>query len=493
MKLCPGQNQQRGASLLMVIVITSTMLMILTAGIQYTISQLKFSNQRVDREYALTIAESGANYYRWHLAHVSDDYKDGTNAPGPYLHDYRDATGTAIGKFQLDITPPPSGSTIVTIKSTGWLNRRPSLKRSIQMQLGIPSFSQYSVAADDFMRFGSGTTVYGPIHSNNGIRFDGVAHNLVTSSVDKYTDPDHAGGQEFGVHTHVAPVDPLPPAAVPNRPDVFVAGRQFPVAPVDFNGITANLALMETNAQSAGIFLASSGARGYHIQFHVSGSTTLVDIKKVNTLKTCQYRYLGSQPWTDYADVRSINTETSFTLNGTSSLNRPLPANGLIFAEDDVWVDGQIKNARLTVIAARQPLASGIATIVVNNDLTYSLYDGTDALGLIGQTDVSVGLFSEDNLQIDGAMIAQNGRAGRYYYLPRPGASFNPAGCQNNIVRSALTLNGAIATKHRYGFAYTDNTGYLTRNLNFDSYLVFAPPPYFPTSGQYSLLSWQEL
>ena len=171
-----------------------------------------------------------------------------------------------------------------------------------------------------------------------------------------------------------------------------------------------------------------------------------------------------------------------------------MPTNGIIFLEDDVWVDGQISNARVTVVAARELLASNSATIIVNNDLKYSHYDGTDAIGLIAQTDISVGLYSENDLQIDAAMIAQNGRVGRYYYDPTPvsSAQFSPAGCNNNIVRNILTLNGSIATNLRYGFAYTDGTGYTTRHLNFDNNLVFGPPPSFPTTGQYTVLSWQE-
>jgi len=36
-------------------------------------------------------------------------------------------------------------------------------------------------------------------------------------------------------------------------------------------------------------------------------------------------------------------------------------------------------------------------------------------------------------------------------------------------VRSTINLNGMIATNQRYGFAYTDNTGYQIRNITYDS------------------------
>jgi hypothetical protein len=51
-----------------------------------------------------------------------------------------------------------------------------------------------------------------------------------------------------------------------------------------------------------------------------------------------------------------------------------------------------------------------------------------------------------------------------------------------------------IASYARYGFAYTDGTGYNIRNINYDANLLYAPPPSFPlTSDQYEILSWQEV
>jgi hypothetical protein len=51
-----------------------------------------------------------------------------------------------------------------------------------------------------------------------------------------------------------------------------------------------------------------------------------------------------------------------------------------------------------------------------------------------------------------------------------------------------------IATDFRYGFAYTDNTGYDNRNLNYDGNLLYSPPPSFPlASTQYQTVSWKQL
>jgi hypothetical protein len=100
-------------------------------------------------------------------------------------------------------------------------------------------------------------------------------------------------------------------------------------------------------------------------------------------------------------------------------------------------------------------------------------------------------MVSDDSYEIDAALVAENGRVGRYYY----NTSCKGSGSTNNYYnRSTLTLLGMIASAVRYGFAYTDGTGYDTRNINYDSNLLYGPPPSFPqATTQYQIISWQQL
>ena len=110
-------------------------------------------------------------------------------------------------------------------------------------------------------------------------------------------------------------------------------------------------------------------------------------------------------------------------------------------------------------------------------------------IALIAQNNFNVGMWSEDDLRIDAALIAQNGRVGRYYY-----DSDCKSGGTNYYDRAVLTLFGMIATNQRYGFAYTNGTGYNIRNITYDTNLLYGPPPSFPlTSSQYQTISWQEV
>lgn len=478
-----------GYALIQVLIFGGIAILVIGSLISFTNTNMFLGRKSIWREEAFQAAEAGIEYYRWHLAHANTDYMDGTGAPGPYVHNFYDKDGDFIGTFTLTITPPTLGSTLVEIKSEGESAADPSAKRTIISQLAVPSFAKFAFVSNSNMRFGQGTEVFGPIHSNGGIRFDGLAHNLVTSALSSYDDPDHpASGSdpnEFGVHTHVnAPPGsginnsfrPLeaPPSAVPSRTDVFMVGRQFPVPEVDFAGITADLANMKTDAQTNGRYLAPSGALGYRLVLKTNGT---FDIFRVTSLNNPPSQCTNTASQTGWG-TWSVN-------NSTLVGNEAYPLNGIIFVEDNVWVEGQINNTRVTIASARFPDNPATrSSITVNNNLLYTDYDSSDVVGLIAQNNINIGMISATTLRVDAAVIAQNGRVGRFYY---------ESDCSPHHLRSTITLYGMIGTALRYGFAYTDGTGYAIRNIIYDPYLLYAPPPAFPlTSDQYQIISWKE-
>src|SRR3989344_2592193 len=186
--------RSKGQVLIQVIVFGSIAVYVLGSFASWVTINVRVSRQTFNREQALQAAEAGIDYYRWHLAHSPTDFQDGTGGPGPYVHDFRDKDGNVIGQFSLTITPPALGSSLVVVESTGNLNADTPVSRKIAAELAKPSIAKYAVVANAAMRFGSGTEVFGPIHSNQGIRFDGLAHNVVSSAVASYNDPDHSGG-----------------------------------------------------------------------------------------------------------------------------------------------------------------------------------------------------------------------------------------------------------------------------------------------------------
>jgi len=473
------KHNNSGSMLIIVLVMMGLFLVILLGALGLGMLQRKLNIKKIARAQAIHIAEAGVNYYRWVLYHDHEEYcnKETCKEPptypdyGPYgPYAYTDSSGqNIIGYYELYITPPAlNGSTIVNIKSVGWVADHPYTKREIEVRCGIPSWSIYSTLCDADIRFGSGTEVWGPIHSNAGIRFDGLAHNVISSALCQYKDPDHSGADEFAVHTHVSPVDPLPdgncpPLNVPDRPDVFIAGRAYAEPVVSFDLLDNYLNEALNKATTSGMVLGDYGAEGYHLTLNTDDT---IDIRIVTAITApCNSATEGIANETDY-DI------------GSST-----PANGVIFVKDKIWVDGQIDGNRVTILAFAEPITGDTTDIIINNDLTYTNYDGTDAIGLIAQRNITVGFYSEDILQIDAALIAKEGRIGRNYY---------PSSCGVNHIRNTITINGSMATRKRYGFAYTDGTGYQYRNLNYDNNLTFIPPPHFPTTGEFTFISWKE-
>ena len=475
-----------GYLLVQILVFGAVAVVIISGLVAFAVANARLGRRVVLSEQAFQMAEAGLEYYRWHLAHAPEDYTDGTGNPGPYVKNFYDRNGVLLGTFTLTITPPPLGSTLVTIQSKGIPSADPTVERTIVSRLAIPSFANFAAVTDAANRFGAGTEVFGPIHSNDGIRFDGLAHNIVTSFLSNYNDADHTGNNEFGVHTHVnAPPSsginntfrPLeaPPNSVQARTDVFITGRSFPAPEVQFSDITSDLEQIYDDATASGLYFGDSGDEGYKI---VLKTNDTLDLYRVNSLQNvpggCSSS--GQSGW------------GSWTTNSTTLLgNYPFPANGLIFLDDHTWVEGTIDTARITIVAAHIPDDSVNArkSLIVNNDVLYTNYDGTDAIALIGQNNVNVGLYSDTNLRIDAALVAQNGRAGRYLY---------ESDCSPYHTRSTLTLYGTMISALRYGFAYVDGTGYATRNLIYDSFLLYSPPPSFPkTEDFHEVISWKEI
>jgi len=488
--------KQQGQILIQALLLSALAVVIIVVLSNVAIFHLNSVTSSYRSEQAFQIAEAGIEYYRWHLAHAPSDYTNGTGQPGPYTIPYKDKDGNVIGDNILDIIAPADGSTIVTVRSTGKLNSGAGIPRTIEAKLGVQSFAKYAILANDSIRLGTSTIVSGRIHSNNGVRFDGQAYNIVSSSKYDYDDPDHTGPNEYGVHTH-ADVPPAqgstneafrpqeaPPNPVQNRQDIFKVGRQFPIPTVDYNALTASLAQIKADAQVNGLYLAGSGALGYEIVLRPNDT---LDVYRVTSLRVAPSGCTNSNNETGW-DTWSIGATTTVG-------SYPIPANRLIFIEDHVWISGKVDTARLTIGSARfpeNPLTN--TNITVNDDLTYTNYDGSDVIGLVAQNNINTGLWSKDDLRIDAALVAKNGRIGRYYYRK---ASVGQDYCGAEALRNRITLFGMIATNKRYGFSWVCGanycSGYFLRDIVYDANLLYRPPPSFPaSSGDYELISWEE-
>ncbi len=460
--------KNKGYVLILVVGVVTLALILVTGLVTMVVNEDWFSFQEQDSQQALAIAESGINYYTWYLNHNPEDFQDGQGVAGPYVHQYTDASGKNIGQFVLEITAPQSGSTIGTVKSTGILSNRPRAPhRTISAQIGVPSLAKYAFVSNTDVWFGTNETTNGKVQSNGGVRFDGTATDTISSSVASYICQTYHGCN-----------------GVDSKPGVWGAGGPtnfftFPVPAVDFDQISGDFSTLQTaslTAQGLNLPTTTGQYQGYHLVFQSNNTATAADdtvkVYKVNA--TSSYSgYTTEGGWQTYND--DITQET---LYNTYSM----PANGIIYVDDDVWVSGQT-SSRVTVAAAHLPEnASKYRSIVVPDNLMYYAKDGSSVIGLIAQNDVRVSHNAPSTLEIDAVMLAQKGKV----IFPE----------YSSDIKTSITTYGGIITFQVWTWTWVSGntviSGYRTTNSTYDPHLVYAPPPLYPTTGTYEILKWDE-
>lgn len=449
------KQQQAGSILIMMVVLVMMVgVMFLSLG-GLTNQHYRQGGLTAQDETAFQIAESGLNFARWRLAH------DPTNFTS-VSQEVSDQFAGVLGSYTLTFTPPPSGSTVVKITSLGHTSNAPARDVTLEVTYGVPSLAQYVMITNSNAWYKS--DIHGKIHSNGGIRMDGTSDSIMTSAKATYTCQDF-----HGCHNQT-------------KPGIWGSGTdsalwQFPVAPIDYNGLTVDLLLMKTAAQSAGTYFGPSGAYGYHIVFNDNNTYTLYKVTSKN------------RPIRSYAEDTGWQNVSHDIATQTLLSTAAVPANGILYFEDTLWLNGEIRS-RITVVAGRFPdTPSTNADIILNGNITYGgVRDGSRILGAVAQGNVLIPFAdAPNNFLMEGAYLAQHGRFGRRYYT---------SGEQK--FRSSITRYGMIGSNLTPVTAWSDGSGvvlsgYQQDVATYDPNLLYAPPPFFPTSdGEYQFLSWEQ-
>jgi hypothetical protein len=270
---------------------------------------------------------------------------------------------------------------------------------------------------------------------------------------------------------------------------------EYPTPQVDFAGIAADFSTLKATAQDAGLYFArvSTGTNphlGYHLIFNAAGTIT---VKKVTAVDTS----LSSVP-VDGSSGGKFVTDYSLIKAETMLGTYAVPANcGLIFVEDNAWIEGSIPG-KLTLVAADVADTAVDANIVIPGSLAYVTGDGSAGLTAIAQHDLLIGPNAPDSLTMDGIFVAQGGAFGRNLYDCRAGG-----GSYDN--KATLSILGSIVSALRPGTYWTysesrpnrcinDTSGYADRTTSFDRANAADPPPFTPvTSTQYRFTDWRQL
>ena len=465
-------NTQAGYFVVLVLVFGAIFLTLISSLVGFIFVEQRVGLAKENREKALQIAEAGLDYYKWFLAHFPNDTTDGTGTVGPYVHQYDDPEGGAIGSFSLDVTGNEQCGVLssVDIASTGTSDADPSFKRTVSGRYARPSVAEYAYILNSNVWAGSDRVILGPYHSNGGIRMDGTNNSLVTSAIQNWSCTSSFG---------CSPTETVE--------GVFgdVTGSalwQFPVASVDFVGITTDLVAIKDLAQSFGLYFEPT-ARGKRIVFLPDGT---IDAYIVNAVGSV-WGYDSTDGW---------NRDYHIITNDTFIGNFPVPSDcRLIFVESDVWLEGTIRDS-VTIASANLIQPNVDTTIILNGDITYVSSDGSSGLTAIAEEDVLIPLLSPSDMLLNGVFIAQNGHFGRNHYTTS-GSYKVPSDYTSYVIQDSLSITGTIVSNGRVGTKWTSGesvvSGYLNRVNAYDRNLVSTPPPLTPyISSEYKFIEWRE-
>ncbi len=467
----------KGYLLVTVLVFGSVFFIVIASFIGYIITQNQVINQKMQIQKAGDIAEAGLNYYKWYLAHYPNDTTNGTGTTGPYTHVYHDSEGAAIGEFSLAVASSTYCGDVssIDVYSTGFTYQDPGVSKTITARYSRPTVAEYSFIINSPVWAGPDRNIIGPYHSNGGIRMDGTNNSTVTSGQSTWTCDASFGCTPAGTRDGV-----FTTTANPNT-GLF----SFPSAPINFTGLTIDLAQMQNRAQNAGgIYIPPSGGRGYRVRFN--GNDTVTVERVTNT--TVVWGYDTATGWRQEESViSSIGTSNTYTISTTCPL---------IFVQDKIWLEGAVSQ-KVTVAAADVSSSAIEPSIILNNHITYTSAS-TSGLLAIAEQDVLFGLEVPNNLVLNGIFIAQKGKIGRNHYVTT-GTNALPSSLASYKLRNSVTMNGTIVSNGRVGSQWVDGSGtslsgFLNRYNSYDRNLVVSPPPLVPkTSDVFQMTDWRDV
>ncbi|PID52331.1 MAG: hypothetical protein CR972_02540 [Candidatus Moraniibacteriota bacterium] len=514
-------NKKKGTALVYVLAMIGAASVLFAGTIQFVVSHVRYNASLEPDEQAFHVAEAGIFFYRWYLAHelegktasqISDFWNndplgvddngdgdcddpdtadgdgDGTEA---YVVDYE-----GIGQFKICIVAPEQYSTVLSIESEGIATSSGiTKKRKIRARQRKPSWSEFAILANADMRLRHGTEIFGPVHVNGGFQFDGVAHNIVSSSVETYYASDSdVRATRPGVWAAANPTSSGYKHLDTDDSEHFLAGKRYPVTVQDFNSLTSNFNEIRDRAIEDGTYFDNTGdgrmvilgqPNAHQMQVYEVDSYNGAFTPSVETEVCSGGHWQWSWVFWDW-----------IWIEGTCTTIEPvvmdIPNNGVVYVQDNLWIEGTLPEDYKVTFAAHDPGSRTPRIFLGTDDIFYANRDSDCVLGLTAEGNIEFlknpekGQSSADRseLNIDAVLLSQYGRVGR--------ADFGD--CEDTI-----TIYGAIATNTRMGFGYNDGrcggdgSGYQTRNLYFDGNLLYSPPPLFPTGGAYAVDLWEEI
>jgi len=457
------------AAYLVIIVLTTFVLAFLSVAI----SQNSSANTLKKREQAFNLAEAGLDRaVNWMRVQVTQPIIGNNTNPWN--------SGNAV---TINLGGGASGTYSVTIVDNGQVGSNPNVHKYTITSIGTASSTAVTlinkVQNDDYARyvwftngetynnnevwFSNGDQLTGPTQTNSHFNiyhnpsFDGVYDQIY--SADNYI---RFFNNDVNNHLNLSS-DYNGTIDVPT----FTPGITLGVNPTTMPAQALNL-------RSASL-VSGQGLR-------LTGATTIL-------LKSTGSPPVGKMDITNtsYYDAHCTGYHCNTCSSNCTLTNISLPTNGALFVDSGALTLSGTLKGRLTI--------GSCSDITIADNIFYVNKDpgtSTDMLGIIAEGNIKIPKnlnttgANPNNLEIDASVMALN-------------TSFllNGYADSDTAAKGTLTVFGGIIQKNR-GPVGTFNsttgtkiTGY-TKNYAYDSRMFATTPPFYPTTGDYISLSWEE-
>jgi hypothetical protein len=369
--LAPALRRDDGMALATVMAMSVILFLLATTLVMVATQQQIMTSAFIARNKALQVADAGVTAYLYQLRYDSTYY---------VAHPTMGPTATTEGSWTVTASRA-SASGPITLRSVGEI---PSLgsKRTIVATVRFPSFSDYMIVMNESYDLSPGFKVIGKVYSNGDVTNDGE----ITGHV--YAKGDVSGSGTFDAGYTERCVKPT----------------------IDFSGVSADMALLKAAAQNTGTYFPpASGGIGYRVVLSGNGGY--------------------------YQKVTAVNGTTgNLTLSGTqTAFTIPAPPlDGVLFFDDEVWIDGtysrpvtvvsssnQVDNSNSGSGGIKGPSPNTNSAFYIVGRLMPSDTNSTAVCGLVAPGDTSIpiwydtiqNLYHNTGTEFDvyAAMISQNG------------------------------------------------------------------------------------
>ncbi len=402
--------------MILVIAVMSVLFLMATMLLMFAEYTTATNHKQMDHTKAVHVADAGLNAYLYELRHDSNYWATHPRYPTSGMTTQDD------GSWYVSVVPPSAGVPL-TLYSTGVL-AGDTQTSTVIATVRFPTFADYMFLGNADINIGAGATITGKVRSNGAINNLGIVTGAAYAvrTITGNTGPTSIYG---GIH--------------PNS------------SVVDFSQVSADLTSIQAAATAAGSYYPASGNLGYRVV--ISG--TNYSLEKVTG-----------------------GTGTGVLTTTPLYASRPIPACGVLFFSDDVYVYGTYGTG-VTICSSRD--------IFVINNYTPTTMNSNFTAGLVAQRNIVVPTWYPtvpNDMTLCAALLAQTGTVyGDVAHTP---------------VKDSITINGSNSY-YTYGyFASTSGGvvvgGFRERVYTYDPRLDLYAPPRYPVvhDGSLKVNTWVE-